>query len=61
MTSKKNVHRYKIEYFINEVLNHPGVRELVEQKKLFAAIILIDDLYIYSQRQFDALLNEITY
>jgi len=61
MTSKTNLHRWKVEYFLTEVLNNNDVRELIEQKKLFAAIILIDDLYIYNDKQFKALLDSITY
>jgi hypothetical protein len=61
MNNKTLAIRWKIEYFLTEVLNHPDVRELVEQKKLFAAVILIDDLYIYNERQFNALLDRITY
>jgi hypothetical protein len=61
MTNKKNLHRWKVEYFLTEVLNNNDVRELIQQKKLFAAIILIDDLYIYNDKQFKALLDSITY
>lgn len=61
MNTKKNLHRWKIEYFLTEVLSNPDVRELVNKKRLFDAILLVDDLYIYNTRQLNALIENIVY
>lgn len=61
MDTKKNLHRWKVEYFLSEVLNNQEVKDLISQKQLFAAILLVDELYIYSTKQLNALIDAITY
>lgn len=61
MNTKINLHRWKIECFLFEVLNNQEVKDLIRQKQLFAAILLVDELYIYSTKQLNALVDAITY
>ena len=61
MNTKLNLHRYKVEHFLSEVLNNQEVKDLISQKQLFAAILLVDELYIYSTKQLNALIDAITY
>lgn len=61
MNSKLNLHRWKVEYFLSEVLTNPEVKDLISQKQLFAAILLVDELYVYNTKQLNALIDAITY
>jgi hypothetical protein len=61
MNTKLNLHRYKVEHFLSKVLNNQEVKDLISQKQLFAAILLVDELYIYSTKQLNALIDAITY
>ena len=61
MNTKLNLHRWKVEYFLSEVLNNQEVKDLISQKQLFAAILLVDELYVYNTKQLNALIDSITY
>ena len=61
MSTKTNLHGYKIEYFLSEVLNNQEIKDLISQKQLFAAILLVDELYVYNTKQLNALIDAITY
>lgn len=61
MNTKKNLHRWKIEYFIEEVLSNPEIKDALDNKRLFSVLLLTDLYYVYSQKQFDALIERIVY
>ena len=46
MNTKKNLHRWKIEYFIEEVLSNPEIKDALDNKRLFSVLLLTDLYYV---------------
>jgi hypothetical protein len=59
MDSRKNMIRYKVESFFEEVTNHPKIKEQIDLGELFEASIQLNQYYLYTPKQINYFLSQL--
>jgi hypothetical protein len=59
MNSRKNMIRYKLESFFQEVINNSNVREQIEAGDIFEASVQLNQHYLYTPKQMNYFISEL--